>query len=45
MLYNSSVSGKNINLSDKKNVVDVGNRHLSKYQSKRIIDFIKKKKT
>ena len=42
VLYNFSVSGKTINFSDKKNVIDVCNRHLSKYQSKRIIDFIKK---
>ena len=43
-VYTSTLSGRNINLNDSKNVVEVGNRYLSKNQSKRILDFVNKKK-
>ena len=44
VLYTSTLSGKNIDLNDSKYVVEVGNRYLSKNQSKRILDFVNKKK-
>lgn len=41
-LYSFNSEGKNINLNDKANVVKLFKRNLSKNQSERIINFIKK---
>lgn len=41
--YDKTLSGKKIDLSDKKNVVKVERRYLSKTQSKRIKDFATKR--
>lgn len=43
-IYTTNIYGAAINLNDSKNVVEVGNRYLSKNQSKRILDFVNKKK-
>ena len=41
--YDKTLSGKKIDLSDKKNVVKVERRYLPKMQSKRIKDFATKR--
>lgn len=41
--YESNIFGDNIDPNDKKNVVDIPLRHLSRKQVKRIFKFLKKK--
>ena len=44
-VYTSNVYGQKIDLKDKRNVLSISNRYLSKSQSNRIKRFINKKKT
>ena len=44
-IFTSNVYGKKIDLKDKRNVLSISNRHLSKCQTDRIKYFLNKKKT
>ena len=43
-IYTTNIYGGAINLNDKENVQQVGKRHLSSYQTNRILTFVNKKK-